>query len=221
MRIYKFRSLANETDYCRLRNILETGYFWCSKFFELNDPMEGVFSLSGENDGIIDRGISDIYSLKNEYKICAFSGREGFLNPAMWGYYTNGFKGVAIEIEIEENKVEKISYKENILEIFLHRNTDTPEFDAIVKNIFTKKLKAWEREDEYRYLIKSDNNYHKIGKMTAVYFGNPYGNLSNTPDIQKNEKLVEYTNFRKKLTKNMDYWNVKIRNGAIEKDDKV
>jgi len=216
MKIYKFRSLTNETEYCRLRNILETGYFWCSNFQDLNDPIEGVFSLSGKNDEIIRSGILDIYSLKNKYKICSFSGIEGFEKPSIWGYYTSGFKGVAIEIEIEENKVKKIDYKENIPEIFSREIADNA-----VKNILTRKLKSWESEDEYRYLIESDNNYHKIGKISAVYFGNPYGNLSNTTDIQKNKKLVEYINFRKRLTKSIDYWNVKVENGEVKKQVEI
>ena len=37
----------------------------------------------------------------------------------MWGHYANGFRGVAIEIEVCENEVNKIKYKREILiEIF-------------------------------------------------------------------------------------------------------
>ena len=44
MKVYKFRKLTNESDLDRLKGILETGNFWCSNFWDLNDPMEGVFS---------------------------------------------------------------------------------------------------------------------------------------------------------------------------------
>lgn len=45
MKIYKFRPLTEELDYWRLKNILETKKFWCSNFWELNDPMEEIFSI--------------------------------------------------------------------------------------------------------------------------------------------------------------------------------
>lgn len=199
MKIYKFRQLINETDYDWLKNILETGCFWCSNFWDLNDPMEGIFSFYEENDEIIRRGIDDIYSLKNKYKICAFSGIKGFKNPIMWGYYTNGFKGVAIEVEVKESEVAVVKYKEKIVDIFSNNNLDT---DSMVKEIFTRKLKAWAHENEYRFIEKSENNnYHKIGEITAVYFGNPYGNLSNTGVILEKEKLAKYNGFKNRLIK--------------------
>ena len=42
MKLYKFRSLGSEADYDRIIGIIENG-FWCSKFSDLNDVMEGVF----------------------------------------------------------------------------------------------------------------------------------------------------------------------------------
>lgn len=198
MKIYRFRKLTNETDYDRLKNILETGNFWCSIFWDLNDPMEGIFSFYGENDEIIKGGINAIYSLKNKYKICAFSGVKGFENPIMWGYYTNGFKGVAIEVEVKESEATEVKYKEKIADIFFNNNLDT---DRIVKEILIGKLESWVHENEYRFLEESENNNLKIGEITAVYFGNPYGNLSNTGDIQKNKKLAEFIEFKKKIIK--------------------
>ena len=197
MRIYKFRSLANETDYCRLKNILETGYFWCSKFFELNDPMEGVFSFYEDNKKIIEDGVEAIYSLKNKYKICSFSGVKGFENPILWGYYTNGFKGVAIEVEVREEDIMSVKYKDSVVDIFFN---NSHVYTDEIKEILTRKLKPWEHEDEFRFLKESEyNNNHKIGEITAVYFGNPYGNLSNTGPIQGNEILTKFNEFKKRL----------------------
>ena len=225
MKIYRFRKLTSEIDHCRLREILETGKFWCSSFWELNDPMEGVFSYYGENDEIIKSGIDAIYSLKNKYKICSFSGVKGFENPIMWGYYAGGFKGVAVEVEVREDEVKKVRYKKNIADIFSGDNYDTV---SIVKEIFTRKLEMWEHENEYRFLEDSENNnYHKIGEITAVYFGNQYGNLSNTVDIQKNKKLAEYNEFKKRMAniargKNIHCYNVRSKNTVeIVKDNEL
>lgn len=220
MKIYRFRQLINEIDYCRLRNILETENFWCSNFWDLNDPMEGVFSFYGESDEIIKDGIKDIYHEKNKYKICSFSGKEGFRKPIMWGYYTDGFKGVAIEVEVKEGEVKEVKYKENIVDVFPNNDRG---YDDVIKEIFTRKLKPWEHENEYRFLKESeDNNYHKIGEITAVYFGNPYGGLENSDDIlkdaiQKNGKLAKYNELKNRLKnvakeKNIHYYNVKSKN---------
>lgn len=41
--IYKFRLLKSCEDLYRIEDIIKAGKFWYSKFFELNDPMEGVY----------------------------------------------------------------------------------------------------------------------------------------------------------------------------------
>jgi len=99
LKLYKFRSLGTELDVCRLKSLIETGHFWCSKIWDLNDPMEGVYRNSNFNTEDIER----IFSDKNNHLICSFSGEKGFKNPLLWGYYANGFKGAVIEIEVEKD----------------------------------------------------------------------------------------------------------------------
>ena len=48
IKLYKFRPLSDCKDFERIEKILETGEFWCPKFTELNDPMEGVYTLDWE-----------------------------------------------------------------------------------------------------------------------------------------------------------------------------
>src|SRR3989344_8601879 len=165
--IYKFRPLATQDDFDRAKNILETGHFWCSKFSELNDPMEGAFHASTI------KKIDEALEQKMHYKICSFSGEKAFEEPTLWGYYANGFRGIAIEVECEDTKVRKINYKENIKSI---NNTSIDE-------ILTTKLDPWKKEEEYRFLVESDNNFHKIGKIKAVYFGDPYNRATNKSNI--------------------------------------
>ena len=186
MKLYKFRPLADVEDFQRAKSIIETGCFWCSRFSELNDPMEGVFYALNKN-------IDDIYNEKNRYIICSFSSKKAFENPCMWGYYANGFKGIAIEIEVNKDEVKKISYTNEI------GTTDNSGSDAIEK-ILTTKLASWERETEYRFLKKDEKNEHPIGKITAVYFGEPYGNTNNKQTIYKaNTKLQCYQCISRKL----------------------
>lgn len=219
MSIYKFRSLINEKDCDRLKNILETGHFWCSNFWELNDPMEGVFNIDDKDN------VNKFFNLKEQYKICSFSGIKGFENLVMWGYYATGFKGVAIEVEIEiitedcqcgENGgVKKIECDDNL-----------PN-DSDIEKILLNKNTVWEQEDEYRFLIKSENNNHKIGKITTIYFGNPYGNIENKNQVrEKSTDFSQYEKFKEKIIKvakgmNIFCWDVKIEQGKIIKDKEL
>jgi hypothetical protein len=189
MNLFRFRPLANELDLCRATNILKTGEFWCSYFWELNDPMEGVYiTKSGKNF------IDEIYKAKKKM-ICSFSDNVGLNEPTLWGYYANGFRGLAIEIEMNEiNKPKKIIYETTLPIIDSSENV---EENAI--KILTKKLNAWKHENEYRYIIESEENFHNLGKITAVYFGDPYHDSLNFNDISKKDIIKEYIERKNKL----------------------
>ena len=193
MKLYKFRSLGNQTDFDRAKQILETGHFWCSKFSELNDPMEGVFFIAASHDS----KIADIFSEKNKFMTCSFSAKSAFKNPVMWGYYANGFKGIAIEIEVDEDDVDEINYV-----------TCLPDFDEEsdfvhgVKKILTTKLACWKHEHEYRLLKQSDSHSQVIGRVTAVYFGTPYKNTDNYRMVYETSRcLREYAELQDNLLK--------------------
>ena len=48
LKLYKFRSLGEPNSVNRVVGILRTKKFWCSKFWDMNDPMEGVFNIAQE-----------------------------------------------------------------------------------------------------------------------------------------------------------------------------
>ena len=85
VKLYKFRPLANNKDFRRLKSILKTRKFHCSKFTELNDPMEGVYNFSDYDNR--PEAIGLILGAKASYKICSFSSEDAFTNPLMWGYF--------------------------------------------------------------------------------------------------------------------------------------
>lgn len=206
MKLYKFRALSNCDDFSRIKEIIETGEFWCSKFMDMNDPMEGVY-LSAE---LNKKEIAKIYDEKESYKICSFSGENGFKNPLMWGYYANGFKGIAIEIEIEEsdNQQDKI--------VPINYETKKDERGNII-DILTYKRKCWEHENEYRFLDKEIGNRVKIGKITKVYFGHPYNNVNNQEIIMNNnKKLQKYLWMKKELEEFLDSKDIDFEDVTIE-----
>ncbi|MBN1364389.1 MAG: hypothetical protein JW976_06255 [Syntrophaceae bacterium] len=203
MKLYKFRALTNEQDLERLKGILETGKFWCSTFSELNDPMEGVYHFldyTQEESELVDL----IYKTKQSYKICSFSAEGAFSDPLMWGYYANGFRGVAIEIEINSDEVNEINYMKKIPS-FAGLN---PQEEA--KKILTTKLSPWTHECEFRFLRQSKENKIKIGTITALYYGEPYGNTDNVRDIVENSHILrEYQEIKKEILKFSNKFNVR------------
>jgi len=217
MKLYRFRSLVENDDLIRAKYILETGFFWCSGFSELNDPVEGAFTIMPNNAGLDSKIINAIYNKKRGYKICSFSTRDAFKNPIMWGYYTSGFKGMTIEVKVNEGEVNKIKYVDNIT----HLN-DGQNIDEKTENILTTKLTPWKHEKEYRFLKKSANNYHKIGIITAVYFGNPYGRAVNQDSIYKdNSVLSGFNNLKENLinvANSVKCYSIKIIGEKVMKD---
>jgi hypothetical protein len=212
MEFYRFRPLADSKDEERAKQIVETGCFWCAEFMDLNDPMEGAFLISQEQN--IDATINRIYEEKNNYKICSFSGSSGFENPSMWGYYANGFKGIVIGVEIKKELIKKVKYINKNLEI----NADTH-----IEDMLLQKLISWEHEDEYRYLMKSDNNYHQIGPITAVYFGDPYNGFSNRCELYHgSQSWREYEQRKVRLkqvagSKDISVCSVEVSDGKVVK----
>jgi len=216
VKLYKFRPLANDTDFNHLKEILETGKFYCSKFPDLNDPMEGVYRFLNYTE---DRAglINLIFREKESYKICSFSNENAFSNPIMWGYYANGFRGVAVEIEVCEKEVKKIKYVDKIPGF----KGDNPNDEAV--EILTTKLSLWEHECEYRFLKKSYDSRHKIGNITALYFGDPYERAKNKNNMIENSdairKYLELKNGILTITKEkeLDVHSVKIENYKVIK----
>lgn len=188
--------MVGNEDFPRVRDIIKTGKFHCSKLWNLNDPMEGIYKTTYKSK------IHEVFHEKNKYVICSFSSKEALNNPLLWGYYTYGYKGVAIEIdysekiindidneEIDDYCVVKVNYVDDNVEI--NNNNSVPK-------IISSKLKCWKHEDEYRYLNNTgSSNPFKIGKITKVYFGNPYGNTINKNQIEDaSEKLKYYNKYK-------------------------
>lgn len=204
MKLYKFRPLGNPNDYCRVRRIITEGKFWCSKFWDLNDPMEGIFTTISSKEKI-----DNIFKIKGEYIICSFSNKQALQNPVLWGYYANGFKGTAIEIEIpdsllareEQPKIIKVDY--NSERRFSNCIREDMEPEEIANSVLTRKLKCWSHEKEYRFLTKNTENEQRIGEgITKVIFGSPYKGISNANEIlNHSDKLREYMKYKKELMK--------------------
>lgn len=223
MKLYKFRPLASAQDLKYIKEILETGRFWHSNFSQFNDVREGGFTIFPNNE-VVDQKIIDlIYNDKNQYRICSFSNEQAFKNPVMWGHYANGFKGLVIEIEVEDGSVNKVKYVKDLYHVKNYLSCDKN-----TKNILTRKFKPWQYEEEYRSLIKTNENQnpYRVGEIESVLFGDPYRNAENYSSIlSNNDALVEYNEKKNKLidiikAKNYKFSHVVVDScGVVAKQD--
>ena len=105
---------------------------------------------------------------------------------------------------------------------------EIPGFKGVNPNdeaveILTTKLLLWKHECEYRFLKKSDDSRHKIGNITALYFGDPYERTKNKNNITENSdairKYLELKNRILNITKEkgLDVHSVKIENYKVIK----
>ena len=227
-KVYKFRPLGSNQDFERAETILRDKVFYCSRYTEMNDPMEGVYEILKKYKDKIKHIFEDKYRLK----ICSFSGEEAFGEIPLWGYYANGFKGFAIEVKVNSTKItdrpdewwEPVDYVKKIQEL---KVKDSNGFDSDALSLLRTKLKCWEHESEYRFLMKTDTNFQKIGKITALYFGDPHRNTINRDTIEQYSKsFKDYLQRQKDLLKIAKdekipcYW-VKIVNGHVQSGDEI
>ncbi|MCK4644119.1 DUF2971 domain-containing protein [bacterium] len=179
-KLYKFRRLVNAKDFCRVREIIEDGEFYCSKFTELNDPMEGVY-----NTTCTEKEVTEIYRAKMEYRICSFSNIDALKEVLMWGHYTGGFKGIAIEVDVSSNKenIKEVTYCKNFKEFY--------SSEDCVEQILTTKVDEWKYEKEYRFL-KNDcaKEKEKIGEVTRVFVCDIALEFRNRDMILENSKSL-------------------------------
>ncbi len=179
MKLYKFRSL---TEFDRVLDIVVMQQLYCARYDKLNDPFEGLLRTriagSGSKDGFpytlpIVFGVSskdlvrdtEIGELKPKYKsvnICSLSRSIG--DVRMWSLYADGFKGVAIEVEIEEDdpKLHIVDYMKSPPEY--------PSSNILAEQVLTKKTIHWEYESEAR-IITEKPFYSVEGRVSAIHVG--------------------------------------------------
>src|SRR5687768_15428333 len=111
----------------------------------------------------------------------------------MWGYYAGGFKGVAIEVEVDpqlRDRIHRIRYKKSVFDFQKGINGGNK---AKVVEILRRKLDAWVQEDEYRFLSMGKEKAQRVGKIRAVYFGRPYASIHNYRGVlEKSAGLLDY-----------------------------
>ena len=175
MKLYKYKSLHN---FGHVAEIICENRFYAAQYYELNDPMEGLFYYE---EGTKKEYIDEIKEGKKRLRICSFS--KDPRNPLLWAHYANGFKGICIEVEIDKQSpaldifdIAKVEYSA----VRIHfTNKATRIRRELPRIILRQKAKEWSDEKEVRLLSNSEYIQHGI-KIKAILLG------LRTPDILRN-----------------------------------
>lgn len=141
--LYKHRDLDHFKNFI---DIILKNRLYAAKYKDLNDPMEGQYYYrTGELDKSIRNKLAEE---KGELRLCSLSRVNN--NELMLSHYTNGQRGVAIGLKIDDNQytVKPIQY--NGLASIRNQNFD----NQTAIEILSHKLEVWNYEQEERVFIR-------------------------------------------------------------------
>jgi hypothetical protein len=189
--LYKYRSLDNFKNFV---DIILKNRLYASKYKDLNDPMEGQYYYQ---TGELNRDIRNkLLEGKEDLRLCSLSRVKD--NQLMWSHYTNGQRGVAIGLRIDDTlyTVKPIQYN-GLVSI---RNQDFNEQKAT--EILSHKLEVWNYEEEVRVFVR-DKHFIDISieeVITGVAMSNAdYGFLKDLLEkINPNIRIIKADTFMNK-----------------------
>ncbi len=170
MKLYKFKSLK-EFEY--VADIIMNNRLYSADFKNLNDPMEGVFYSSTKKKNIV----MNITESRQKQRVCSLSRK--YNNPLLWAHYADSFRGVCIEIEVDESIVtlHDINYTHEAPTVIYDRDDKfmgelLPDPEEWAVRSLTRKFEEWSYEKEIRILNNSSSSYIEVGiRVVSVIFG--------------------------------------------------
>lgn len=170
MKLYKYKSLSPNTE--NALDMIVNQRLYCSSWRAQNDPMEGVFAYVSRSNQLhednINQKLNKIKYQKDKLRICSLSevgtDYDAYL---MWAHYADGFKGIALEIDLDELETFPVTYVNGFPTFKLKRNAPDDEY---AKRVLSHKMSCWSYERERR--IITDKEFYDIsGKITKVIIG--------------------------------------------------
>jgi hypothetical protein len=205
MKLYKYKALR---PFKHVVDIIRKNRFHAAQFYDLNDPMEGLFMYE---QGVRQEYLEKIKWHKEQLRVCAFSKDPG--EPVLWAHYADGFKGICIEIEVtqadgQDYRFVEVDYSPTRIRL---NNNVVGSFTGMARLLLTHKADNWQIEDEVRALAGGTYIPIRDGvKMTRILLG-----LRIDPELQK--KISQIT------PAHVQVWTTKIgeHENKIEVDEEV
>jgi hypothetical protein len=146
MLAYKFRP-PSQLKYAL--DIIRKKRLYCSDWEKLNDPMKGIFRYSYRSDerSLYDEFVRILHRKKKRLLVCSLS--KTFDSHLLWAHYAEGFRGLAIEVELPDDSpsIQPIKYREVPINVCFDDN-----FPPTREEILSSKYVDWEYEGEVRIL---------------------------------------------------------------------
>ena len=171
-KLFKYYSLSiNNLD------ALMNNYFYLSNPRDFNDPFDCNVNLVSNIEDLDNLQITERNSYSN-LGIVSFS--EEIENHLMWAHYTNNyngfaieFKGAGIQVQMDNNKIAKISLVKVLYP--KHPTRIKHEYPFAQRYVLTTKFKQWEYEKEWRILTTLYTEDRILPyypeKVKAIYIG--------------------------------------------------
>lgn len=158
--LYKYRNLDN---FEFIVDILLNEHFYASTYYNLNDPMEGMYN----HYGLSSKVRNEIKNAKEKFKICSLSEKKD--DPLLWAHYANGSRGICIGAKITGHYLDDIK---KVIYTGFPTIKSYIEADTTAKDILTYKDESWKYESEVRVFTKreSDNTFVKV-KIEEIILG--------------------------------------------------
>lgn len=178
MTLYKFKPL---TDFEFVADIIINSRLYSADFRTLNDPMEGNVRYGEDVDKYL---IKSIEAAKGAHRVCSLTRH--FKNPLLWAHYADGFKGICIEIDVDETiaHCEDVIYTPNIPYVAKGNYSYNPSYtniaDIMAVSVLSRKFSVWNYEEEVRVLNNSGSEHIDKGiTVKSIYLG------TNTSEMYK------------------------------------
>jgi hypothetical protein len=143
MLAYKFRS---SKPFARTLDIICEGRLHCADWTKFNDPREGFFEYS-----LADKQKAQaIRSAKRQYRICCLSKSVG--SRLLWAHYASGFDGLAIEVELPDDRNNGPIYDVNYEWSLPNADAQFGDPDTLALSFLRRKDKEWCYENEVRII---------------------------------------------------------------------
>jgi hypothetical protein len=154
---FKYRSLENFKNFV---DIVLNNRIYAAPYFDLNDPMEGLYTYD-EGSLNIDM-VNKIKGEKKKLRICSLSLRSD--STLMWSHYADSHRGVAIGVVVDrKHEIRPINYQG------LSYVQNATKFGSLetAKNVLSCKLEAWSYEEEERVFV-TKSSYVNVSVKNIV-----------------------------------------------------
>jgi len=170
--LYRYRSL--KSGVAREIGSIKQGYLYCSRFREMNDPMEGLFRTSSRLKGR-QTNRSEIYAAALDLGLASFT--EMNASELMWAHYANNYAGICVGYQAnrlmrglgENVSLIRMAYGDRPPRV---STRDAREPKKAAKKILAHKKDNWAYEREWRVLGDCGRvEYGSQNCVSRIYLG--------------------------------------------------